>query len=393
MKPAAILDVGSSKIVCAIGDFSGSDGITIYGTAVCPYAGYEDGEFLDHKSLHNAVVDAIQQAEQEARIRIREVAIAVPCPFTKLLIRESSVPIGERGRRIQPEDVDLAMSASLEGTDEAGYILMHSTPVSFSANGKVTPGAPVGVRAPELHMVASHMFVREDFVRAFESVLSAVEIEISMCVSEILCSALAVIPEKERIRPAVLIDFGYSHTDIATIENGAITGFRTIPIGGRHFASDLSFGLDVPLEAAEIVKRRYVFMQKPLSNTEIIRTGSETKRVDRKVIDLIVNARAGELMTLLREAMKELSIVPDANPVTYVTGGGMVMMKGALEYLQVNLQLNAKKDEPWAEDMNTPNFTSTFAVLDFVIRASGEEFVKEDNQEGSVFSRIRDLFK
>jgi cell division ATPase FtsA len=115
--------------------------------------------------------------------------------------------------------------------------------------------------------------------------------------------------------------------------------------------------------------------------------------VARKVIDLIVNARAGELMTLLREAMKELSIVPDANPVTYVTGGGMVMMKGALEYLQVNLQLNAKKDEPWAEDMNTPNFTSTFAVLDFVIRASGEEFVKEDNQEGSVFSRIRDLFK
>ena len=134
-------------------------------------------------------------------------------------------------------------------------------------------------------------------------------------------------------------------------------------------------------------------MQKPQSSTEIIRLNSGTKRVDRKVIDLIINARAGELMSLLRDAMKELSISPDANPVTYVIGGGMIMMKGALEYLKENLQLNAKKDEPWAEDMNTPNFTSTFAGLDFVIRASGEEFVKEENKEGSVFSRIRDLFK
>ena len=76
MKPAAILDVGSSKIVCAIGDFSGSDGITIYGTAVCPYAGYEDGEFLDHKSLHNAVVDAISRQSRKpesgfARLQLR----------------------------------------------------------------------------------------------------------------------------------------------------------------------------------------------------------------------------------------------------------------------------------------------------------------------------------
>ena len=393
MKPAAILDVGSSKIVCAIGDFSGTDGITIYGTAVCPYEGYEDGEFLDHKALHTAVVNAIQQAEQEARIRIREIAIAVPCPFSRLVIRESCVPIGEKSRRIRPEDVDQALTESLEGTEEEGYILMHSTPVSFSANGKVTPGAPIGVRAPELHAVVSHMFVREDFVRTFESVLSAVEIEISMCVSSVLCSALAVIPEKERIRPAVLIDIGYRHTDIATVENGAVTGVRSMEIGGRHFASDLSFGLDIPIEAAEIIKRRYVFMQKPLSNTEIIRTGSGTRRVDRKLIDLIVNARAGELVSLLRNAMKELSINTDANPATYVVGGGMVMMKGALEYLNVNLQLNAKKDEPWAEDMNTPNFTSTFAVLDFVIRASGEEFVKDDKKQDSVFSRIRDLFQ
>ena len=270
---------------------------------------------------------------------------------------------------------------------------MHSTPVSFSANGKVTPGAPIGTRAPELRATVSHMYVREDFIRAFESVLSAVEIEISMCVSSVLCSALAVIPEKERIRPAVLIDIGYRHTDIATVENGAVTGFRSLEVGGRHFASDLSFGLDIPLEAAEIVKRRYVFMQKPLSNTEIVRTADGTKRVDRKVIDLIVNARAGELMSLLRNAMKELSINADANPATYVVGGGMVMMKGALEYIRVNLQLNAKKDEPWAEDMNTPNFTSTFAVLDFVIRATGEEFVKDDKKEDSVFSRIRDLFQ
>ena len=80
MKPAAVLDIGSSKIVCLCGSFASHDGMTVHGVSVCPYGGYQDGAFTDHRSLHNAIVDAVSRTEQEARIRIREIALSVPAP-------------------------------------------------------------------------------------------------------------------------------------------------------------------------------------------------------------------------------------------------------------------------------------------------------------------------
>ena len=393
MKPAAILDIGSSKIVCLCGGFVKREGITVHGVAVRPYAGYEDGAFLDHRSLHSAVVEAIQAAEQESRMRIREVALSVPAAFCRLVMSEASVPIEPRGRRVSGADIDSVISHSLAGADAPGYVLMHSTPVAFTVDGNVSAAVPEGARTEEISALVSHMYVQEDFVHTLEQALSAIDVEVSMCVCQQLCAALAIIPEKERVRPAVLIDVGYWHTDVSLVENTALTVVTSIPVGGRQFASDLAFGLDVPLEAAEQVKRRYVFLQEPLSSTEIVRTPTGAKRVDHAAIDLIMEARASELVTLIRGALGALGIMPEASPVTYVTGGGFVMMKGGTDYLSKRLGLNVRRDMPWVEEMNTPNYTSAFAALDFVLRAMGEEPEAEIAEERSVADRLRDLFK
>ena len=304
---------------------------------------------------------------------------------------EAVLPIGSRSKRVMAEDIDDVISLSLKKVKLSGYVLMHSTPVSFTVGGIVSSTLPTGAKTEELGALVSHMYVREDFVKAMEQVLATLDIEISMSVSSQLCGALAIIPEKERVRPAILIDVGYTHTDVSLVENAALTDMRTIEIGGKHFASDLAFGLDVPLETAEQVKRRYVFLQEPLSTTEIVRTPSGAKRVDHAAIELILEARASELVSLLREAIKEMGISPEASPVTYLTGGGLAMMKGGIDYLKRGLQLTIQRDTPWVVDMDTPNFTSAFAALDFVLRATSDDVVT-DTSPGTVVDRLKNLF-
>ena len=130
MKPAAVLDIGSSKIVCLCGSFVNRDGITVHGVSVCPYNGYQAGAFSDHRSLHNAIVEVVSKTEQEARMRIREAAIAVPAPFCKMILTEATLPIGGRSKRVMAEDIDDVISLSLKKVKLSGYVLMHSTPVS-----------------------------------------------------------------------------------------------------------------------------------------------------------------------------------------------------------------------------------------------------------------------
>lgn len=391
MKPAAVLDIGSSKIVCLCGSFVNRDGITVHGVSVCPYNGYQSGSFSDHRSLHSAIVEAVSKAEQEARMRIREAAVSVPAPFCKIVLSEAVLPIGSRGKRVVAEDIDDVISLSLKKIKLGGYVLMHSTPVSFTVGGVVSSALPTGAKTEELGALVSHMYVQEEFIRAMEQALSPLDIEISMSVSTQLCAALAVIPEKERVRPAVLIDIGYTHTDVSIVENAALTDMRSIEIGGKQIASDLAFGLDIPLETAEQVKRRFVFLQEPLSSTEIVRTPKGAKRVDHAAIELIIEARAGELVSMIRAALREMGISPEASPVTYLTGGGIAMMKGGIDYLNRGLQLNIQRDTPWVADMDTPNYTSAFAALDFVLRATSDDVVT-DTSPGSLVDRLRNLF-
>ncbi len=391
MKPAAVLDIGSSKIVCLCGSFVNRDGITVHGVSVCPYNGYQAGSFSDHRSLHSAIVEAVSKAEQEARMRIREAAVSVPAPFCKIVLSEAVLPIGSRGKRVVAEDIDDVISLSLKKIKLGGYVLMHSTPVSFTVGGVVSSALPTGAKTEELGALVSHMYVQEEFIRAMEQALSPLDIEISMSVSTQLCAALAVIPEKERVRPAVLIDIGYTHTDVSIVENAALTDMRSIEIGGKQIASDLAFGLDIPLETAEQVKRRFVFLQEPLSSTEIVRTPKGAKRVDHAAIELIIEARAGELVSMIRAALREMGISPEASPVTYLTGGGIAMMKGGIDYLNRGLQLNIQRDTPWVADMDTPNYTSAFAALDFVLRATSDDVVT-DTSPGSLVDRLRNLF-
>ena len=168
------------------------------------------------------------------------------------------------------------------------------------------------------------------------------------------------------------------------------------PANGESFEKESPMkthedAIKLVLETAEQVKRRYVFLQEPLSTTEIVRTPSGAKRVDHAAIELIIEARAGELVSLIRAALKEMGVSPEASPVTYLTGGGLAMMKSGIDYLKRGLQLSIQRDTPWVADMDTPNYTSAFAALDFVLRATSDDVVT-NTTPASVVDRLRNLF-
>ena len=306
MRPAAILDIGSSKIVCLCGSTAVRGGTVVHGAGVCAYAGYESGEFLDIKSLDEAIVSAIRDAEEMSRIRIRDIVVAVPAPFSKLIVTAATIRLDPRKERIKADDIDELISLSLAKARAPEHVLMHSTPISYTVDGYTSSEAPEGKRAGELSAEVSHMYVQERFLNTISEILKTLSIEISMCVSTPLAESLLLIPEEERVRPAVLIDVGYTHTDVSLVENAALTNLTTIDMGGAQFASDLAYGLEIPLETAEQVKRKYTFLQEGEDKVETIRMVTGVKRVEHGVIELIVGARADEFVDLLKRSLRML---------------------------------------------------------------------------------------
>lgn len=397
MKPAAVLDIGSSKVVCLCGSMADGDGIVVHGAGVCTYEGYRDGAFIDKQSLHNAVVEALQKAEQESRIRIRDVALTVPAAFSDLLLTDATLSLG-KPRKTEAADIDRLIALSLEKCKKKpGYTLMHSTPVFFLVDGVSSTEVPEGITTDEISALISHMFVQEAYIRTVQESLDDMGVEISMCVSAQLGESVMLIPEKERVRPAVLIDVGYHQTEISVVENTALTAISTLPIGGYQFASDLSFGLDVPMDAAEQAKRRYVFSLDLQEKSEVLRTAAGSKKVSRSAISYIIVARATELAGMLRREMENMGVNLDARPAVYVSGGGLLMMRGGLDFMRKALNLPLKRDMPWTPRLSSPNYCSAFGALDFVLKANRpqEDTTTASGSEeklGSLLKKIKEFF-
>ena len=396
MKPAAVLDIGSSKVVCLCGSMADGDGIVVHGAGVCTYEGYRDGVFIDKQSLHNAVVEALQKAEQESRIRIRDVALTVPAAFSDLLLTDATLSLG-KPRKTEAADIDRLIALSLEKCKKKpGYTLMHSTPVFFLVDGVSSTEVPEGITTDEISALISHMFVQEAYIRTVQESLDDMGVEISMCVSAQLGESVMLIPEKERVRPAVLIDVGYHQTEISVVENTALTAISTLPIGGYQFASDLSFGLDVPMDAAEQAKRRYVFSLDLQDKSEVLRTAAGSKKVSRSAISYIIEARATELAGMRRREMENMGVNLDARPAVYVSGGGLLMMRGGLDFMRKALNLPLKRDMPWTPRLSSPNYCSAFGALDFVLKANRpqEDTTASGSEEklGSLLKKIKEFF-
>lgn len=371
----AIVDVGSSKVICLICSADGKDAaLHVHGAGIQEYNGYKKGVFEDEQAFTNAIVDALTAAETEAKHRIRDVSIGVPAPFMRVELFGGRVRPSGRNKRIAAEDIEALMNASLQFALPEGFELIHSTPISFFVDGVEQKDTPIGQPADVLSANVSHVLLDKHFKALVSDALGRVGLDADMYIGVPLSEALFVIPEAERVNGAVLIDVGATHTDVSLVQNNALIACKTIDIGGVHFTNDLSYGLRTQPSIAENVKRRYVYALDYQDSIDIIPVpGSSPLRVEHAAIQFIVEARSRELAALIVKSMMDMGVHLSGELPVYLTGGGVSLMRGSCEFLERETGLTIQVRMPWMPRLSSPNYASAYSVMDFVIRAEDDE--------------------
>lgn len=392
----AVLDVGSSKMICLICSSDGKGGVLVHGAGVCEYKGYKHGVFADEKNTVNAIERAIEAAEDECKRTVRHISVGVPAPFIQLALRSAAVAPRRRGGFSQV-DVETLIDESLNFDFPEGFELMHSTPVEFETSGTARLDAPIGINASEVRATVSHAFVDARFKTLVADTLRASAIQTDMFVAVPLAESLFIVPEEDRQYPRVLLDVGGTHTDVCVVKNGALVDFRSIRIGGAHFASDIAYGLRLAMPVAENIKRRYVYSLDYQDSIDIVKMpGGGMLRVDHEAIQYIVEARSGELAGFIVEALGDMGVLESFKPPIYLTGGGVALMRGSADYFERCMGLNVEVRMPWMPRLSSPNYASAFAVMDFVMQSGGDEGqsrFESAAERGGLLKVFRDFFE
>ncbi len=393
----AILDIGSSKVICLICGDDGKDNILVQGAGIREYRGYRHGTLEDEQSLSDAIVDALSAAETEAKHRVRDISVGVPAPFMKLICHEGHISVRNKHKRVTHGDVDELINASLDFEAPAGFELISSTPVEFAADGMPRADTPVGMSAAELSAYVSHIYVDGRFKRLVSDALLRVGLDADMYIAVPLSEGLFVIPEEERAHGAVLIDTGATHTDVCLIRNGALVDIRTIEAGGSHFTADLCYGLGLSKPIAENVKRRYVYSLDYQDSIDTIRNpGGGVMKVEHETIQYIIEERTRELAALIFAAVREMGVESETGVSVYMTGGGVTLMRGSCEFMEREIGIPIQVRMPWMPRLSSPNYASAFSVMDFVMHATDEGNAGRLEGAGmrrKAIRKLRDFFK
>ena len=162
---------------------------------------------------------------------------------------------------------------------------------------------PVGMIGTRLEVSACIITGLQTAVQNILRCVQKTGLNVEAVVLKSLAIAEMLLTEDELEMGAVLLDIGAGTTEIAVFEEGCITAYDLLPIGGDFITNDLAIGLRLPFLQAEEIKRAYACARfaaasdKPCIEIQSI-GDSACKKISQKDLAAIIEPRVQEILSL-----------------------------------------------------------------------------------------------
>ena len=363
----AAIEFGTSKIICVIGREKSIGRFEVLGSGEAKYEGLKNGRWLKPSNVEEAIAKALELAEKKARKRIKEIFVGVPGVFTKVVCQQGFAKV--QGNRVAISDIERLVKDAEQGYDDSLYTVVNSTPVYFVLEDGHHYVDVIDAEASELHGVVSLVFAKNEFIDDATTLLQSLGVKVMAFIPEVLAESLFLVPAEERDCSAVLMNVGYYDTNVTVVYGDAIVYNKTIQAGGMHIANDLSIVVNMDIDTAEQIKKRYSF---GLENTgtklyDYAKQGSgRLEKYSHALVSEVIDARVEHLSMLICNAFEQSPLSVARRTRIYLSGGGIAMMKGAKEMLQRLLKRQVRISPIEAPQLSTPNYHTVLALLDYI---------------------------
>lgn len=387
---AAAIEFGTSKIVTLVGEGNGSGPAQLLGFGVVPYDGYSDGHWnASDEEVEQAIMKSVREAELSSGREIKEIYVGVPGDFIHLEQNEVVLDL-ESERRITPEDVDDVMNLALDYKNQREGVIIHRSPAWFTVDDRRTM-EPAGLKGQVIRCMASFVVADPTFLEDMQARMEQQDIHISGYLSPALGEALLLVPPEERDKVAVLVDVGYLTTEVLFIQGDALICYKVLPMGGGHLAADLAMELGITMDMAEELKRKYTFGigQDQLSVKD---PEGQTVSFHRENVLAVIEPRVAELSDMVHDAIEEDASLLSPRSTFYITGGGLILMRGGRETISSVVERTFRAPTPPAVKLNSPAYSSAIGLLELVYESVSQMEIKPQESGGKIGGFFKAFF-
>lgn len=357
----AALDVGSSKICCAIAEIEpdrdgfGTDAgrmlIRITGVGHHISDGIRHGVAVDLDATERAIRAAVDRAERAAGVTVDGVFVNVSggrpaCSNYAAAIRLSD-------GRVEASDVECVVRLARGDITTDGRTLLHSAPVAYTLDANRGVRHPIGMFADTLEVDLCAITVDPGPMRNLAACIDRCHLHVEGFVIAPYASGRSVLVDDERELGVTCIDMGAGTTSVGVFMEGNLVFADAVPVGGQHVTLDLARGLSTTVAHAERMKTLHgSALPSVCDDREVVpvplvgERGRDTvSKVPKSMLTGIIQPRLEETFELIRDRLRANGITKLAGRRAVLTGGAS-QLHGARELASSILGLQVRAGYP-----------------------------------------------
>ena len=397
-----VLDAGSQKSVVLVAEVT--DGVLRYrGHGIEPSAGMRKGLIAELGPAAEAINRAALTAERTAKATIETAVVGIGGMHVRGINSRGGISMGSRMREITREEIRAAVDRARSVPLPPDREVMHLLPQEFILDDQAGIHDPIGMVGNRLEVNLHLSTCSGGIAQSVITCANRAGLEVEDTVYEGIAAAESVLSADERELGVCIADIGASTTELAVYFEGSIAHTSVLPIGGDHFTNDLAVGLHVSVEEAEQLKRLYgncvVTSVPQLAEIEvggnlsgISGTGQPARLVRQRFLAEILEPRARELFTMLRDNLRQGGVLEALGAGCVITGGGANLV-GLLDNAESLLRVPARVGSPvplsrMPAELAKPEYAAAIGMLLYTHRTQ----IRRMGEERGLKAKLRSIF-
>jgi len=322
----AVLDIGSSKVVCLIGQSDPNIGVKLIGSGFGVSAGMKSGAVVDMESVEHGIRTAVEKAEREAGIAVDRVAVnvAVRSMRSEHLAVQTEFASGE----VADRDLKRLINTSLSEFAQPEHTILHAIPLAWSLDGENKIAEPRGMFGRELGVDMHFVLAGVGPLRNLAHCVERCHLNIKSVSASPYMAGLSVLTDDEKDLGVTLIDLGGGITSASIFRDNALVHVETLAVGGQTLTKDIARGLMTPPEAADRIKMIYGSALHGSDDEHVqvpcppMGAQDMLHHEPKSMLTGIIRSRVEEIFEILRDRMNQKGLDVYSGRRIVLTGGG-----------------------------------------------------------------------
>jgi cell division protein FtsA len=326
----AALDIGTTKILCVVGEMDASGETYLVGHGLAPADGLRRGVVVDMDKTVKAIRQAVENAQMVSGVEIDRVTVGIAGEHIRSINSHGVIVVGRSDSEITDADVKRALDAARSVAIPVDREIIHVVPQSFSVDDQTGIQDPVGMTGVRLEVEAHIVTASVTSARNIYRTLERCHLGVDNIVLEPLALSQILLSEHDLDAGCLLLDIGGDITGVSVFFDGAIRHSSVVSLGGRNVTNDVAIGLRTSVSQAEDLKIAHgaalTSLVDPTDMIELPVAGARTsKEISRNVLASIIEPRVEEVFSLAARELRQVVPLDRLASGVILTGGGATL--------------------------------------------------------------------